>query len=89
MGIPAGTCEGCQRADGVDAGGRAVTDRANRANRANGDGAGHFVEPHDIVGGGTVMTDDVDGNGQPDVLAILGHRLNVLLNHLDGARDHD
>ncbi|HEV7757884.1 MAG TPA: VCBS repeat-containing protein, partial [Acidimicrobiales bacterium] len=54
-----------------------------------GDGAGHFVEPHGIVGGGTVVTADIDGNGQPDVLAALGHRLNVLLNHLDGARDHD
>jgi hypothetical protein len=58
---------------------------------ALGDGAGHFVEPHDIVGGVRLATADLDGNGEPDLVAacLTGHRLNVLLNHLDGARDHD
>ena len=55
---------------------------------AFGDGAGAFVEPHEIVGGSQVVTDDFDGNGQPDVAATLDIKLNVLLNQLNGRRDH-
>jgi hypothetical protein len=66
-------------------------DVATESSVAFGDGAGHFVEPHDILGGVRLATADLDGNGQLDLVAagLTGHRLNVLLNHLDGERDHD
>jgi hypothetical protein len=57
-----------------------------------GDGAGHVGECHEILGGRSIATADFDGNGQPDLVAapgLRGQEADVLLNHLDGARDHD
>jgi hypothetical protein len=57
-----------------------------------GDGTGHVGECHEILAGRSVASADFDGNGQPDVVAapgLRGQEANVLLNHLDGARDHD
>jgi hypothetical protein len=70
----------------VDGDGDGHLDVASDPTVVFGDGAGHFVEPHDIVGGVRLATADLDGNGQPDLVAagLAGHRLNVLLNHLDG-----
>jgi hypothetical protein len=54
-----------------------------------GDGAGHFPEEHPVYGGGKVVTADFDGNAQPDLAYALGENMLVLLNHLDGRRDHN
>jgi FG-GAP-like repeat len=54
-----------------------------------GDGAGHFPEEHPVLGGGKVVTGDFDGNAQPDLAYAEGENMKVLLNHLDGRRDHD
>lgn len=32
---------------------------------------------------------DIDGNGQPDLAYAQGADMRVLLNHLDGRRDHE
>jgi hypothetical protein len=54
-----------------------------------GDGAGHFPEEHPVFGGGKVVTADFDGNEQPDLAYASGENMLVLLNHLDGRRDHE
>lgn len=54
-----------------------------------GDGTGRFPEEHPVYGGSTVATADLDANGQPDLAYTDGANMRVLLNHLDGRRDHD
>jgi hypothetical protein len=53
-----------------------------------GDGAGHFPEEHPVLGGSKVVTADFDGNAQPDLAYADGEKMQLLLNHLDGRRDH-
>lgn len=54
-----------------------------------GDGAGHFPEEHPVFGGSKVVTADFDGNAQPDLAYADGEKMQLLLNHLDGRRDHE
>ena len=54
-----------------------------------GDGTGSFPEEHPVYGGSLVATADLDANGQPDLAYADGANMRVLLNHLDGRRDHD
>jgi large repetitive protein len=54
-----------------------------------GDGAGRFPEEHPVLGGANVVTADFDGNAQPDLAYASGENMLVLLNHLNGGRDHD